>query len=67
MISIWLEKLSNSIEFESCILSQTDSPSAASWLRKSNFADSEDEIVQMTIAHHLASLVIDSKYCLYSQ
>ena len=67
MISIWIDILSNSIEYESCIPSQTDSSSVAGWLRKSNFVDSDNEIGQMTTAHHLAHLVIDSKCCLYSQ
>jgi hypothetical protein len=40
MIMIWIDILSNNIKHESCILSQTDSSSAAGWLRKSNFADS---------------------------
>jgi hypothetical protein len=35
MISIWLESLREKIPKESCRLSQTDSPSAARWLRKS--------------------------------
>jgi hypothetical protein len=62
-----MEILSKNIDFESCILSQTDSTTAAGWLHKSNFADSEDEIVQMTTARHLATLIIESKCCLYSQ
>jgi hypothetical protein len=62
-----MDILSKNIDFESCILSQTDSTTAAGWLRKSNFADSEDEIVQMTTARHLATLIIESKCCLYSQ
>jgi hypothetical protein len=57
VISIWTGILSNSIEPESCILSQTDSSSASGWLRKSNFADSEDEVVQMTTARHPAHAV----------
>lgn len=45
MISIWIEFLDSTIEEESCILSQTDSTSASGWIKKSNFADSEDEVV----------------------
>jgi hypothetical protein len=48
-------------------LSQTDSTSAAGWLQKSNFADSIDESVQLSIARKLAVLLIDTKSCLYSQ
>jgi hypothetical protein len=67
VITIWTDFLSGNIDLESCILSQTDSTSAAGWIRKSNFADVEDGIVQMTTARHLASLAIKSKCCLYSQ
>lgn len=67
MITIWIDVLSKDIELESCILSQTDSSTAAGWLRKSNFADAENESVQLTTARHLAMLLIESKCCLYSQ
>jgi hypothetical protein len=67
MITIWIDMLSGNIEYELCILSQTDSSTAAGWLRKSNFTDSGDEIVQMTTARHLANLTIQHKCCLYSQ
>jgi hypothetical protein len=67
MINIWIDVLSDEIDSESCLLSQTDSTTAAGWLRKSNFADAEDEVVQMTTARHLASLTIQTKSCLYSQ
>ncbi len=67
MITIWIDVLSKDIELESCILSQTDSSTAAGWLRKSNFADTENEAVQLTMARHLAMLLIESKCCLYSQ
>jgi len=67
MIAIWVDFLENGIEDESCLLSQTDSTSAAGWIKKSNFADSGDEIVQLNTARKLASIVIDSNSCLYSQ
>jgi len=67
VITIWTDFLSGNIDLEYCILSQADSTSAAGWLRISNFAVVEDEIVQMITARHLASLVIKSKCCLYSQ
>jgi hypothetical protein len=67
MITTWIDVLSKNIDFETCILSQTDSSTAAGWLCKSNFADSGDEIVQTTTARHLATLTIESKCCLYSQ
>jgi hypothetical protein len=67
MISIWLESLREKIPQESCLLSQTDSTSAARWLHKSNFCDSVDEVVQLCTACKLASIIIDSDSCLYSQ
>jgi hypothetical protein len=67
IITIWIESLNNSIEKESCILRQTDSSSAYGWLRKSNFSDTDDEIVQMTMARHLAYLLLSRESCLYSQ
>jgi hypothetical protein len=62
-----MDKLSNSIDTESCILSQTDSSSAAGWLKKSNFNDNANDTVKMTTARHLARLMIEAHSCLYSQ
>jgi hypothetical protein len=59
--------IDNEIEEEAFILSQTDSTSAAGWLHKSNFAEVEDEITQMTKAQQLATIIIRSKGCLYSR
>jgi hypothetical protein len=59
--------LSADIGTESCSLCQTDSSTAAGWLRKSNFADKLDEAVQLTTARQLANLLIETKSCLYSQ
>jgi hypothetical protein len=67
IITIWIDIYNNEIADEACILSQTDSSSAAGWLRKSNFCDKEDSIVQMTVARHLAQLIIGANSCLYSQ
>jgi hypothetical protein len=67
MISIWVDYLENEIDAESCLLSQTDSSSAAGWIKKSNFADCENEIVQLNTARKLASIIIDTNSCLYSQ
>jgi len=41
--------------------------SAAGWLRKSNFAKEDDEHIQLAKARKLASLLIDTKSCIYSQ
>jgi len=57
----------DNIPAKSCILSQTDSSSAAGWLRKSHFSDGDDEIIQMTMTRHLASLVMQANCCLYSK
>jgi len=66
-ITIWIDAISDKNEDEACILSQTDSTTAAGWLHKSNFAEVEDKIMQMTTARHLVSLLINTKSCLYSQ
>jgi len=67
VITIWIDIINDNISLEDCILSQSDSTSATGWLRKSNFSDSEDSIAQMITARHLASLILNSKSCLYSQ
>jgi hypothetical protein len=67
VITIWIDVLSNDIPPESCILSQSDSSTASGWLRKSNFADYNTEVAQMTTARQLASIILKSKSCLYSQ
>jgi hypothetical protein len=67
LITTWIDILSDNIQAESCFLSQKDSTSASGWRRKSNFADAEDENVQLTTACKLASISITTKSCLYSQ
>jgi hypothetical protein len=67
LITIWMDFLNDGLPSESYLLSQTDSTSAAGWLKKSNFSDSSDEIVQLITARKLASMIIDSDCCLYSQ
>jgi hypothetical protein len=52
---------------EDCILSQSDSTSAIGWLCKSNFSDSIDTVIQMVTTRQLATLILDSQSCLYSQ
>jgi hypothetical protein len=49
-ISIWVDIIHGEINLETCILSQTDNTSAAGWLKKSNFSEEEDEVVQLTTA-----------------
>lgn len=66
-INIWVDIFHDTLDPESCLLSQTDSSSASGWLRKSNFADKVDEAVQLSTARKLADLIIKSESCLYSQ
>lgn len=67
LVSIWIDYLHKDIPTESCLLSQTDSTSAAGRLKKSNFTDSDNEIVQLSTARKLAHIVMDAESCLYSQ
>jgi hypothetical protein len=67
VITVWVDIMSGHIKSEDCILSQTDNTSAAGWLRKSNFADEDDEYIQLVTAKKLSSLVIASQSCLCSQ
>jgi hypothetical protein len=66
-ISIWIDFTNSNIESKSCILSQTYSTSAAGWLKKSNFSEDENEAVQFTLSHKLASIILDAESCLFSQ
>jgi hypothetical protein len=55
MITIWI------------LLRQTDSTTVSGWLSKSNFADKEEENVQLMMACQLANIMIKTKICMYSQ
>jgi hypothetical protein len=67
IVTILIDILLGLVQPEDCILSQTDSSLAAGWLRKSNFAESQDEEIQLCNARKLATLLIDSHSCIYSQ
>jgi hypothetical protein len=70
VITIWIDIYHNKIETNDCILSQTDSTTAAGWLRKTNFNDSlllPESSLRLIVARKLASLLIDTSSCLYSQ
>jgi hypothetical protein len=67
LLTIWMDAYHNDIEEESCLLCLTDSTTATGWLKKSNFADKEEEAAQLTTARKLASLILDLNSCLYSQ
>lgn len=60
VITIWVDMFSSQIKAISCLLCQTDSSTASRWLRKSNVADKTDEVVQLTTAHQLASIIIQT-------
>ena len=49
----------------SCVLSSTDSTSAACWLHKSSFTDSH--LFEQTTARKLARIMLSADSCLYSQ
>jgi hypothetical protein len=66
-ISIWIDIIHKNINPEDCLLSQTDNTTAAGVLKKSNFAEENDEFVQLQTARKLATLVIESESCTYSQ
>ena len=66
VITVWIDILAGDIHPDACILSQTDSTSAAGWLRKSCF-DEKQHLLAMQTARHLGSLLIKAKACLYSQ
>ncbi len=70
IITFWIDVHYRTISNEDCILSQTDSSSAAAWLKKSNFADdvtTSENSIRLSVARKLAQLIIDSTSCLYSQ
>jgi hypothetical protein len=70
VITIWIDAFHNKIAANDCILSQTDSTTAAGWLRKSNFSDNlllPESSLRLVVARKLASLLIDTSSCLYSQ
>ncbi len=66
VISVWIDILANETPPDACILSQTDSTSAAGWLQKSCFDEKQHKLAMFT-ARHLATLLIKAKSCLYSQ
>jgi hypothetical protein len=67
VISIWVDIIHQNVQPEDCLLSQTDNTTEAGWLKKSNFAEEKDEFIQLHTARHLASLVMDTGSCIYSQ
>jgi len=66
IVSVWIDILAGELPEEACILSQTDSTSAAGWLQRSSFNEKQHQLA-MDSGRHLARLTINSKTCLYSQ
>ena len=64
-VTLWMEILVGNAPRGSCFLSQTDSTSAAGWLRKSSFNDRDP--LHLEVARATASLIMDHHSCLYSQ
>ena len=66
VVTVWIDMLAGDVHPDACLLSQTDSTSAAGWLRKSCFDEKQHKLAMQT-ARHLATLLINSKTCLFSQ
>lgn len=64
-ITLWMDVHVGSAAPGSCFLSQTDSTSAAGWIKKSNFSDAEP--MHRDVARDTARLMMDHDSCLYSQ
>ena len=71
IVCIWLDYLDNDIPPESCLLSMVDSTTSSGWLQKSNFQDEDETDTEQTAkflaARQLATTIMGSKSCLYSQ
>jgi hypothetical protein len=67
VINIWIDHFHQLLHKEACILSQTDSTTALGWLKKSDFSDKSEELVQLSTARKLADIILESETCLFSQ
>jgi hypothetical protein len=65
-VGIYLEREYGNVEPLEVLLAQTDSTSAAGWLRKSNF-DADIQPLHLVIAREMATLVMEGGFGLYSQ
>ena len=67
VVNIWMARLGLIADVPplSCVLSSTDSTSAAAWLHKSSFPDSK--LFEQAIARKLARLMLSADSSLYSQ
>ena len=73
VIGPWIDIIENNMPRFSCILSMTDSSTAAGWLRKSNFSNAKDEdhkeliSAKLTISRSHAIRLLENECCDYSQ
>jgi hypothetical protein len=64
-LSIWMDIHIGSAPRGSCFLSQTDSTSAAGWIRKSNFSDVHP--LHLKVARETATTIMEHDSTVYSQ
>ena len=71
VVSIWLLNIRDELPPYSCILVMDDNTTVMGWMHKSNFIEVDESDVDMTgkllTARHLASIVVESRTCIYSQ
>ena len=72
IVGPWIDLIENNLPPLSCILAMGDSTTAAGWLRKSNFKESESESQQMTeekikLSRDHARRLMMNSCCEYSQ
>jgi hypothetical protein len=72
IVGPWIDLIENNLPPLSCILAMGDSTTAAGWLRKSNFKESEKESPQMTaekikLSREHARRLMKNSCCEYSQ
>ena len=67
VVNVWMAQLGHIADLPplSCVLSSTDSTSAAAWLHKSSFADSK--LFEQAVARKLAQIMLSADSSLYSQ
>lgn len=65
IVGIWMGILDGEVKKDDCIFSCTDNTSAVGWSRRTNFAVSDS--VELKFSRKLASLILDTNCCLYTQ
>eukprot|EP00978_Attheya_sp_CCMP212_P032524 scaffold127488_cov44-Attheya_sp.AAC.2 len=74
LIGVWIEVMEGRVTILSCLLAMSDNTSAAGWLRKSNFREERDGMLESkadlklkrSLAQQLATITLRGKFCLYS-